>query len=122
MSLDALNRIVGEAIVNAAFCRKLLADPGAAVRDYELGREELELLSSIHAGSVDNLAQQLIAGLGLERKVVARPQQVGGHSFAASSGQAPARCTTQPTRTLGPLSPAVPPALYGKPLALPSTC
>ncbi len=65
MSLDTLNRIVGEAIVNPSFCQSLLADPTTAVRGYELASEELALLSSIRARSVDHLAQQLLLGLDL---------------------------------------------------------
>jgi hypothetical protein len=62
MSLDSLNRIVGEAIVNASFCRSLLSDPRSAVRDFELGADELAVISSIRAGSVDSLAQQILGG------------------------------------------------------------
>jgi hypothetical protein len=91
MSLEVLNRIVGEAIINASFCRALLSDPGAAVQDYELGAEELAVLSSIRAGSVDNLAQQIIAGLDLERTNAPRLPDLGGRLFGTGSGHHVAR-------------------------------
>jgi hypothetical protein len=122
MSLEALNRIFGEAIINASFCRALLTDPGAAVQDYELGTEELYLLSSIRAGSVDNLAQQIIAGLDLERRVLARPPDLGGRTVGMSEGYVPARSPAQSTRATAPLSSAAQSAVFGKARALPSMC
>jgi hypothetical protein len=122
MSLETLNRIFGEAIINASFCRALLADPGAAVHDYELGTEEVEVLASIRAGSVDNLAQQLIAGLDLECRVLARPPDLGGRTCGASGGYAAARSPGQPGKAGAPLSSAAQPAVFGKALALTSTC
>jgi hypothetical protein len=122
MSLETLNRIFGEAITNASFCRALLTDPGAAVQDYELGTEELELLSSIRAGSVDNLAQQILAGLDLERRILARPPDLGGRTVGMSGGYAPARSPAQSTKTTAPLSSAAQSAVFGKARALPSTC
>jgi hypothetical protein len=122
MSLETLNRIFGEAITNASFCRALLTDPGAAVRDYELGTEELELLSSIRAGSVDTLAQQILAGLDLEHRLLARPQDLSGHTLGASGGYTTARSPGQSARTVASLSSAAQTVVFGKPLALSSAC
>ncbi len=99
MSLEVLNRIVGEAIINASFCRALLSDPGAAVRDYELGADELAVLSSIRAGSVDNLAQQIIAGLDLERPSAPRLSELGGRLFSPGVGHSPGRSSLQASRS-----------------------
>jgi hypothetical protein len=117
MSLETLNRIFGEAIINASFCRALLADPGAAVQDYELGSEELELLSSIRAGSVDNLAQQIIAGLDPECGILARSPDLGGRTCGASGGgYVQVRSPVQPSKA------AAQPTVFGKARAVPSTC
>jgi hypothetical protein len=122
MSLDTLNRIVGEAIINASFCRALLSDPGAAVRDYELGSEELALLTSIRAGSVDNLAQQIIAGLDLERVNTSRLPDLGGRLFGASSGHYPVRSAVQGPKTPTPFGSAPATAVMGKLAIWPSAC
>jgi hypothetical protein len=122
MSLEALNRIFGEAIVNASFRRALLSDPTTAVQEYELGTEELELLSSIRAGSVDNLAQQIIAGLDLERRILARPPDLGGRTIGVSGGYTPARSPVQSAKAAAPLASAAQSAVFGKALVLPSTC
>jgi hypothetical protein len=120
MSLDTLNRIVGEAIVNAAFCRALLSDPGAAVQNYELGADERALLSSIRAGSVDNLAQQIIAGLDLERASTPRFQEVGGRLFTAGSAHAPARGSVGAAKPPTPVVTAA--GVLGRLTICPSAC
>jgi len=50
---------VGEAIVNREFRAKLLADPRAAVTGFDLTADELELLATIRADSVDQFARQI---------------------------------------------------------------
>ena len=120
MSLDTLNRIFGEAIINASFCRALLSDPGAAVRDYELGTEELALFSSVQAGSVDTLAQQIIAGLNLDRGNAQRQPDLGGRVFGVSGGCGPIRSSAQPTRTAGLFGSAPANTAVGKLIALPA--
>jgi hypothetical protein len=122
MSLDTLNRIVGEAIINASFCRALLSNPGAAVQDYELGPEELALLSSIRAGSVDNLAQQIIAGLDLERANTPWFPDLSGRLFGAGSGHGPARSSVQGPKTPAPLSATPATAVIGKVAIWPAAC
>jgi hypothetical protein len=102
MSLETVNRIFGEAIINASFCRDLLSDPGTAVRDYELGTDELALFSSVRAGSVDTLAQQILAGLGLERGSSARLSDPGGRVVGASSWCGSARSPAQAGRVAAP--------------------
>jgi hypothetical protein len=99
MSLDTLNRIVGEAIVNASFCRALLSDPRSAVRDFELGPDELAVLSSIRAGSVDSLAQQVMAGLDLECVNPLLLTDLGGRLFGTGSGQDRVHSSAQAPRT-----------------------
>jgi len=122
MSLDTLNRIVGEAIINASFCRALLSDPGAAVRDYELGTDEIELLTSIRAGSVDNLAQQIIAGLDLECGNAPRLPDLGGRSSGVSGGHGPARSSVQAARTVASYGSAPATTIIGWAIPLPSAC
>jgi hypothetical protein len=63
VSVNVLNQIVGEAIVNEEFCRVLLANPGVAVSGFDLRAEERALISGIRAQSVDHLARQLMATL-----------------------------------------------------------
>ena len=69
MSVNVLNQIVGEAIVNKDFCRGLLANPDVAVAGFDLRAEERALISSIRAQSVDHLARQLMAALRPEPAV-----------------------------------------------------
>jgi hypothetical protein len=105
MSLDSLNRIVGEAIVNASFCRSLLSDPRSAVRDFELGADELAVISSIRAGSVDSLAQQILAGLELDRANPLLHSDPGGRRLGTGGGQNRAQSSTQTPRI--PAEPAI---------------
>lgn len=71
MSVNVLNQIVGEAIVNKDFCRGLLANPDVAVAGFDLRAEERALISGIRAQSVDHLARQLMAALRPEHAVKA---------------------------------------------------
>jgi hypothetical protein len=73
MSVDALNQIIGEAIINKKFRDALLTNPSAAVAGFDLGLEELDLITTIRAQSLDHLARQLIAGLGLEGETGLEP-------------------------------------------------
>jgi hypothetical protein len=122
MSLDTLNRILGEAIVNASFCRALLSDPGTAVRGYELGEEELALLTSIRAGSVDNFAQQIIAGLGLERDNPLRHPELDGHLSVPANGHGPAHSSVQAPRLRTSHGAASATAVIGKLVIRPAAC
>ena len=71
MTLEALNRVIGEAVVNRQFCNRLLAEPRAAVAGFDLAIDELELLTNIAAESLDQLARRLLAELRLEDSVPA---------------------------------------------------
>ena len=71
MSVNVLNQIVGEAIVNKDFCRVLLANPGVAVAGFDLRAEERALISGIRAQSVDHLARELMAALKPEHSAMA---------------------------------------------------
>jgi hypothetical protein len=122
MSLDTLNRIFGEALVNAAFCRALLSDPGTAVRGYELDEEELTLLTSIRAGSVDNFARQIIAGLELERGNPPRLPELDRHLAAPVSGRGLVRGSTQAPRTPASLGSASGTAVIGTLAIRPAAC
>jgi hypothetical protein len=66
MRVQALNRVVGEAVVNKEFRARLLADPRAALSGFDLAIDELELLATIRADSVDQFAQQLVTLLAPE--------------------------------------------------------
>jgi len=66
VSLEALNQIIGEAIINKEFCRVLLLNPPAAVVNFDLAVEEVDLLTTIRAQSLDHLARRLISELNLE--------------------------------------------------------
>ena len=62
-----LNRLLATAVVNCQFRNMLLNDPEAAIKDgyqgipFLLADEERDLILSIHADSLQNLAQQLLA-------------------------------------------------------------
>lgn len=61
-----LNRLLATAVVNHQFRSRLLNDPEVALRDgylgipFSLADEERDLLLSIHADSLQDLAQQLL--------------------------------------------------------------
>jgi hypothetical protein len=61
-----LNRLLATAVVNYQFRNMLLNDPEAALKDgyqgtpFSLADEERKLLLSIHADSLQDLAQQLL--------------------------------------------------------------
>ena len=90
MRVQALNRIVGEAIVDREFRARLLADPRAAVSGFDLAADELELLATIRADSVDQFARQLETRLCPEPAGErARPAGSRGTMLSATaSGQA----------------------------------
>jgi hypothetical protein len=64
-----LNRLLATAVVNYQFRSLLLNNPEAALRDgyqgtpFSLADEERNLLLSIHADSLQDLAQQLLVSL-----------------------------------------------------------
>ncbi len=66
MSLDALNQIIGEAIINKSFREALLTNPMGAVTGFDLAVEELDLIATIRARSLDHFARQLMAALSIE--------------------------------------------------------
>lgn len=67
-----LSRVFAAAIVNSQFCEMLLSDPHRALQDGYLGEafllsgEERDLIVSIRAGSLAELAKQVNRALGAQ--------------------------------------------------------
>lgn len=59
MSRETLDRLIGEAVVNKRLRAILLSNPDKVADFFDLSREELQLLSNIRAGSLEELASQL---------------------------------------------------------------
>jgi len=106
MRLEKLNRIVGEAIINQEFCRRLLTDPRTAAIGFDLATDELELLSSLQADSVDQLARCLVSALALDERGyrsvgsktpgVGSARTFGNHHASGKSAAPPIRAYMSP--------------------------
>jgi len=59
MSREAIDKIIGEALVNERFRAVLLSSPGKVAGSFHLSPEERQLLSNVRAGSLEELASQL---------------------------------------------------------------
>ena len=56
---EALQHVVGTAIVDARFRQQLLAKSTAALSDFDLTREEREAIGCVHAHTMQGFAQEL---------------------------------------------------------------
>jgi hypothetical protein len=59
MSRDAIEQIVGRAVVDRAFCNQLLEYPSRASEGYSLSEVERRLLDQIQAGTLTEFARKL---------------------------------------------------------------
>jgi len=59
MSKEALQAIVGRAIIDKEFERKLLSRSHEALAEFDLTKEEKEVICSIKATSLEQFARQL---------------------------------------------------------------
>lgn len=72
MQSPGLSRMFAAAIVNQQFCSLLLSNPNEALRKGYLGetfsltREEFDLIVSIHAKSLSDLARQINRSLAVK--------------------------------------------------------
>ncbi len=65
MVWQIINQILGEASINPEFCQELLAHPIQAIdaHHFELTVQEREVLATIHAQSLAEFSQLLLAHL-----------------------------------------------------------
>ena len=68
VSQQALEAVIGRAILDQAFRMALFADPEAALADYQLSEGEFAALKSVDAEALDACARGVV--LRLARKVV----------------------------------------------------
>ena len=71
MSRDAVEQMVGRAVVDRAFCSRLLASPIDAAREYDLSEFERHLFAQLRADTLAELAMMLesqLNRLALRRK------------------------------------------------------
>ncbi len=66
MSQQALEAIIGRAMLDTHFRELLFADPDQALAGYDLTREERAVLLSVDAETLDALAERL--GMHMARK------------------------------------------------------
>ena len=59
MSREAVELMVGRAVVDREFCARLLAQPHVAAEEYELNEFERRMLRSIRASSLADFAGNL---------------------------------------------------------------
>jgi hypothetical protein len=59
VSRQALEAIIGRAILDAEFCVAFFTDPGSALASYDLTAPELEALKLLDAESLDACARML---------------------------------------------------------------
>lgn len=62
MSWQTLNKVVGLAMVDATFARRLLANPLSTIREsgFELTEEEQDVLGQVKADDISELCQILV--------------------------------------------------------------
>ena len=51
--------IIGRALVDRDFCARLLSAPASVANEFELTPEEIDLLASLHADDLEQLATQV---------------------------------------------------------------
>lgn len=59
MSEQALNQMVGRALVDRDFCHRLLSNPAGASISFDLSPDERQALCDIRANSLKQLAKEL---------------------------------------------------------------
>jgi len=60
MAYEALQAVIGTAVIDRAFCQALLHGPRRrVVKDFHLSLEEMDALLAIRAGTLEQLARQL---------------------------------------------------------------
>jgi len=59
MAHEALQVIVGTAIVDSRFCRRLLADKSDALSDFDLTADEKAIVARTRATTIQGFAQDL---------------------------------------------------------------
>ena len=64
MSREAIDKMIGEAMVNKRFRAILLSNPGKVAGSFHLSPEELQLLSNIRTHSLEELASRLYNEIG----------------------------------------------------------
>lgn len=66
MSWQTINKVLGLAMIDEVFARKLLKDPREALSTYavRLPADEMEILCGCHAKNLPDLSQQLVEKLG----------------------------------------------------------
>ncbi len=69
MSRQAINKVLGLALVDEMFASKLLEDPCEALRvyDLQLPQRDLEVICTCRAQTLYELSQQLIEKLGSDQ-------------------------------------------------------
>lgn len=62
MSWQTINKVLGLAMVDAQFARRLLANPLSTIRDFDfdLTEEEQDILSQVNASDLSELSQILV--------------------------------------------------------------
>jgi hypothetical protein len=77
-----LERVIGAALIDRAFCSELLESPVEAGKSFNLSPEELEVLRSASAGSLEELA----AHIHLWAMETSGPALTAGRLASAGSG------------------------------------
>lgn len=68
MAHEQVELVVGMAVIDSEFRRRLLTAPGAAIQDFDLTPEEIRAITSIRARTLEEFARKLCRWL-------ARPQR-----------------------------------------------
>lgn len=88
MSYQALQTIVGTAIIDREFCRTLLSSSEKAVAGFDLTPEEVQAVTAIRAETFEEFAGELhewiVRSNGRGRRSIASPAQALRYSFAYS--------------------------------------
>ena len=88
MSKEALQAVIGKAVMDSEFREALFADPDQALEGYELTEEEVAALKAIDAETMESFAGSLDerisksyvigAGFGGGRPIITEGKRLGG--------------------------------------------
>ena len=64
VSRETLEKIIGRAATDSQFRRRIIEDPRAAFREYDLTAEQVSAIRAIPTDALEKFAQQLMNSIG----------------------------------------------------------
>ena len=67
MSRETLEKIIGRAATDAQFRQRIIEDPEAAFKEYDLNEEQILAIKAIPADALEKFASQLVKSIGKDQ-------------------------------------------------------